>query len=293
MDILNTLSQAISSATGSAFNADRNQHAGGGSINQTMKISDGRTSYFVKLNRPELLPMFEAEAAGLEELAQSEFVIPDVICSGKNSQTAWLVLQSLQLGGSNQQSFETAGETFANMHRIQSERFGWSMDNTIGSTPQVNNWTTNWSEFWKKHRFGYQIKLATENGYSRRLIDQASRLSDECHQFFTHNPFPSLLHGDLWSGNMSFDEKGQPAIYDPAVYYGDREADLAMTELFGGFNHSFYDAYNQAFALDAGYPVRKRLYNLYHILNHMNLFGGGYERQALSMTESLLSEIRA
>lgn len=293
MDILNTLSQAISEATGETFIANRNQHTGGGSINQTMKISDGNTSYFVKTNRPELLSMFEAESAGLKELAQSDFVIPEVICSGKNSQAAWLVLQNLQLGGGNQQSFAVAGETFAHMHQIRNEHFGWSMDNTIGSTPQVNDWTNEWSDFWKTHRFGYQIKLAEENGYSRHLIDKASRLTEECQQFFTHNPFPSLLHGDLWSGNLAFDEKGQPAIYDPAVYYGDREADLAMTELFGGFNRSFYDAYNQALPVHSGYPVRKRLYNLYHILNHMNLFGGGYEHQALSMTESLLSEIRA
>jgi len=177
------------------------------------------------------------------------------------------------------------------MHQIRAVRFGWSMDNTIGSTPQINDWTTEWSEFWKKYRFGYQINLAEKNGYSRQLIDKASRLTEECQQFFTHNPFPSLMHGDLWSGNLSFDEKGRPAIYDPAVYYGDREADLAMTELFGGFNRSFYDAYNQTFPLDTGYPLRKRLYNLYHILNHMNLFGGGYEHQALSMTESLLAEL--
>ncbi len=291
MDILTTLSQAISEATGKTFKADRNQHAGGGSINQAMKISDGHTSYFVKLNRPELFSMFEAESAGLQELAQSEFVIPEVICLGKNSQAAWLVLQSLQLGGGGQQSFTKAGETFARMHQIRHERFGWSMDNTIGSTPQINDWSSEWSTFWKTYRLGFQLKLAAENGYSRRLIDKASRLNEACQQFFTHNPFPSLLHGDLWSGNLSFDEKGRPAIYDPAVYYGDREADLAMTELFGGFNRSFYDAYNQTFALDVGYPLRKRLYNLYHILNHMNLFGGGYENQALSMTESLLAEL--
>lgn len=293
MDILNSLSQAISEATGKTFKANHNRHAGGGSINQTVKISDGSTSYFVKLNRPELLYMFEAESAGLQELDQSDFVIPDVICSGKNSQAAWLVLQNLQLGAGNQQSFSKAGESFARMHQIRSERFGWSMENTIGSTPQINDWTTEWSEFWKVHRLGYQIQLAEKNGYGRSVIDKSSLLADECHHFFTHDPFPSLMHGDLWSGNLSFDENGQPAIYDPAVYYGDREADLAMTELFGGFSHSFYDAYNQTFPLDAGYQVRKRLYNLYHILNHMNLFGGGYEHQALSMAESLLGELRA
>jgi len=292
MDILNTLSRAISEATGTSFKADSNQHTAGGSINQTMRISDGHNSYFVKTNRPGLLSMFEAESAGLKELAQSDFVIPEVICSGRNSQTAWLVLQDLQLGAGNQQSFAKAGETFAGMHHIRNERFGWSMNNTIGSTPQINDWTADWGEFWKTQRFGYQIKLAAENGFSRKLIDQVSLLACECQLFFTHNPFPSLLHGDLWSGNLSFDEQGQPAIYDPAVYYGDREADLAMTELFGGFNRSFYDAYNRAFPLHEGYQVRKRLYNLYHILNHMNLFGGGYEHQALAMTESLLAELR-
>ncbi len=291
MDILNSLSQTISEATGKAFNATHKQHTAGGSINQAVKLSDGSTSFFVKLNRPELLNMFEAESSGLKELTKSDFIVPDVICSGKNSQNSWLVLQNLQLGGGNRASFAKAGETFAHMHQIRSNRFGWTIPNTIGSTPQSNDWSTDWSQFWKTQRLGYQIKLARQNGYSSGVIDKVTRLTDVCHHFFTHDPFPSLLHGDLWSGNLSFDENGQPAIYDPAVYYGDREADLAMTELFGGFGNDFYDAYNLAFPLDAGYVVRKRLYNLYHILNHMNLFGGGYQNQALSMTESLLAEL--
>ena len=291
MNILDKLSQAVSEATGASFSAKQNQHTAGGSINETMKISDGNETYFVKLNRSELLPMFEAESAGLEELSQSDFLIPEVICSGKDSQAAWLILENIHLSSGNQQTFSAAGEIFARMHQIRSSRFGWIMQNTIGSTPQINNYTDSWADFWKKHRLGYQIKLAEENGYSQIVIEKTLRLTEACDHFFTHDPFPSLLHGDLWSGNLSFDGNGKPVIYDPAVYYGDREADLAMTELFGGFGKGFYAAYQQNFPLASGYNVRKKLYNLYHILNHMNLFGGGYEQQAIAMSESLLSEL--
>jgi fructosamine-3-kinase len=162
----------------------------------------------------------------------------------------------------------------AHAHRKPGPRFGWTRDNYIGLTPQKNDWCDDWAEFWRERRLRPQIDLARRNGLDVPLVDPRTFLDE-------HQPAPSLLHGDLWRGNAGFTKDG-PVVFDPAVYYGDREADLAMTELFGGFPREFYRAYNETFALDAGYEKRKHLYNLYHLLNHVNLFGGGYLGQAKS-----------
>jgi fructosamine-3-kinase len=184
------------------------------------------------------------------------------------------------------------GEGLAAMHRISRNQYGWSRDNTIGSTPQQNSPTGDWIEFWRVQRLQYQLDLAAHNGAGGRLQSQGDRLLADLPALFdNYVPQASLLHGDLWSGNYAYTRAGEPAIFDPAVYYGDREADLAMTELFGGFGSDFYAAYENAWPLDSGYRVRKTLYNLYHILNHFNLFGGGYASQARGMMDSLLSEL--
>ena len=178
------------------------------------------------------------------------------------------------------------------MHRVCARAFGWDRDNTIGSTPQVNTADADWVSFLREQRLRYQLDLARANGADAGLLDGGERLLDALPRFFdSYYPHPSLLHGDLWGGNWSADAEGQPVIFDPAVYYGDREADLAMTELFGGFDDRFYHSYRQAWPLDAGYNSRKVLYNLYHVLNHYNLFGGGYARQAQGMIETLLAEL--
>jgi fructosamine-3-kinase len=167
------------------------------------------------------------------------------------------------------------------------------MDNTIGSTPQKNTPRQDWVAFWREQRLGYQLQLAARQGHGGALQRQGEQLLEYLPDFFTdHRPQASLLHGDLWSGNYSIDSQGQPVIFDPAVYFGDREADLAMTELFGGFGAEFYAAYNSSWPLEPGYAVRKTLYNLYHILNHLNLFGGGYLSQAQRMIQHLLAEVR-
>ena len=157
----------------------------------------------------------------------------------------------------------------ASVHRHQADRFGWQRDNYIGSTPQQNGWRESWIAFWRERRLEPQIALARANGY-RIEVPPVWRLLEG------HEPAPSLLHGDLWSGNAAFLPDGAPVLFDPAVYYGDREADLAMTELFGGFPREFYSSYRKIYPLDAGYEKRKHLYNLYHLLNHLNLFGSGY-----------------
>lgn len=237
--------------------------------------------------------MFEAEAAGLQEIRNSRTLrAPAPICWSGNTSEAWLVLEYVEMRGESG-SGAALGEGLAAMHHVSSGEFGWTCNNTIGATPQINARSSNWIDFWRKHRLGYQLQLAKANGYSGRLQTQGERLMGQLDCFFPDGqPAVSLLHGDLWSGNYNFDETGQPVIFDPAVYYGDRETDIAMTELFGGFPGSFYAAYRSAYPLDADYATRKTLYNLYHILNHLNLFGRGYLSQAEQMMGRLLAEIR-
>jgi len=178
------------------------------------------------------------------------------------------------------------------MHKTTSPQFGWSRNNTIGSTPQVNNYESSWIDFWQQHRLGFQLELARQKGASDALYTKGKELSAELEQLFIgYQPEASLLHGDLWSGNYAYLKNAEPVIYDPAVYYGDRETDIAMTELFGGFSTEFYSAYNEVWPLDKGYQQRKKLYNLYHILNHYNLFGGGYVLQAENMVDQLLASL--
>jgi fructosamine-3-kinase len=149
-----------------------------------------------------------------------------------------------------------------------------------------------WIDFWRERRLGFQLDLAARNGLRGALQTQGRQLMDALPALFAHyRPAPSLLHGDLWGGNWGADAAGNPVIFDPAVYFGDREADLAMTELFGGFSRAFYDAYDAAYPLDKGYETRKTLYSLYHVLNHFNLFGGGYGGQAQRMIQQLLAQV--
>jgi fructosamine-3-kinase len=263
---------------------------GGGCINRAVLVSDGSRSFFVKLNAASLLPMFEAEAAGLVELQSAGAIrVPEPVCTGTSDGNAWLVMEYIPMRGPA--DARLAGEQLALMHRKQAAAFGWRLDNTIGSTPQPNGWMEEWGAFLREQRLGFQLQLAARNGYGGRLQTKGEKLLASLDQLVDHAPVPSLLHGDLWGGNIGYDDDGNPVIFDPAVYYGDREADLAMTELFGGFGRAFYDAYNDAWPLDSGYEVRKTLYNLYHILNHLNLFGGGYAGQAQGMIERLLAEI--
>ena len=265
---------------------------GGGCINEAARIRYGDTVYFVKFNRQSGYDMFAAEARGLHELGQCRALkIPAPVCVGSDSTSAWLVMENLALSGRGQ--FRDLGTGLAELHRITRDVYGWDIDNTIGSTPQENGWLDDWVDFWRDRRLGFQLKLARRHGAGRALLDKGEQLLEVFPALFAdYTPQASLLHGDLWSGNYAFTAEGEPAIFDPAVYYGDREADLAMTELFGGFGQDFYAAYNDAWPVNSGYEVRKTLYNLYHILNHYNLFGGGYGSQALRMTESLLSELR-
>ena len=184
------------------------------------------------------------------------------------------------------------GRQLAAMHRVTADRYGWEIDNTIGDTPQPNTWMDDWLGFWQLQRLGHQLELAAKNGYGGELQTLGETLLVEMPKLFAgHVVQPSMLHGDLWGGNVAGLSDGTPVIFDPAFYYGDREADLAMTYVFGGFAPDFYASYQETFPLDPGFAVRKTFYNVYHIINHLNLFGGGYHGQAINMMQQVLAEI--
>ena len=290
-----SISDQISAAIGAAFNLESRRVVAGGSINAAYVISGGRQSYFVKTNSAQRVDMFEAERDGLGEIAGSNTIkVPQVICVGIEGSQSYIVMENLDIHGGQgggSKSLSQLGIDLANMHRCTKEQYGWYRNNTIGSTPQINDQRSSWVDFYREHRLGYQYRLAAEGG-CKKLEKHGELLMSKLNDFFSdYYPPASLLHGDLWSGNYAIDTQGVPVIFDPATYYGDREADIAMTELFGGFPQQFYTAYNDAYPIDVGYKTRKILYNLYHILNHFNLFGGGYSGQAESMTEQLLAEV--
>ena len=289
-----TISEQIELTTGHPFKYKSAHALSGGDINSAFRLQGEDKSYFVKLNRADLVTMFEAEFAGLQDIARTQTVrVPVPVVCGKTAGHSFLVLEYLEFGCSNKASDRLLGRQLALMHQQKQPCFGWHRDNTIGSTLQLNSQSDDWLTFWREQRLMFQLKLASNKGYGGILQANGERLCcDMAALFDNYMPKPSLLHGDLWAGNAAVDKQGNPVIFDPACYYGDREADLAMTELFGGFSQDFYVAYQAVWPLDHGYGVRKPFYNLYHILNHLNLFGGGYLRQAESMMAMLLSEIR-
>jgi len=287
------ISAGITGACGSPFAIESRTPVAGGCINQCYRVAGSGRAYFVKVNSSERRAMFEAEAAGLAEIAATATTrVPAPLCTGANAEAAWLVVEHIEFGEATTRSMAQLGEALAAQHRVTARKFGWTTNNTIGATPQLNTQNADWLEFWRECRLGYQLDLAARNGAPGALLRKGERLAGGFAALFADRCVkPALLHGDLWGGNAGFDRTGTPVLFDPAVYYGDREADLAMTELFGGFSADFYAAYNAASPLEAGYEVRKQLYNLYHVLNHFNLFGGGYAVQAQTLVDRLLAEI--
>ena len=291
MSLWETISADIEAATGHRGALRQQGAIGGGCINQALRVDYGDSRYLVKLSSAGQVEMFAAEALGLQELQQCNALrIPEPVCWGSDGQSSYIVMEYLDLGGRGDAAALAAG--LAKLHRITRPEFGWVRDNTIGSTLQINTPAADWIDFWRDNRLRFQLDLAARGGYGGRLQSKGERLLAEFPQLFSdYTPAASLLHGDLWGGNQAFTRSGEPAIFDPAVYYGDREADIAMTELFGGFGRDFYAAYREHYPLDSGYAVRKRFYNLYHLLNHLNMFGSGYLSQAQGTLDSVLSEL--
>lgn len=287
------VSAAISNATGSSFILQNTpQPISGGSINQCFLLKGSEQSFFIKLNQPGFMSMFEAEYAGLLEIHCSDTIrTPKPLCFGRNNDNVYLIMEYIPFTTRTVNHAEL-GRQLAAMHQITQSQFGWHRNNTIGSTPQINTREYNWCKFWRDYRLQHQLNLAQRQGYGGHLQQLGERLLAQMDVLFSsYNPPASLLHGDLWSGNYSGADDGTPVVFDPAVYYGDRETDLAMTELFGGFTAEFYSAYNEVYPLDSGYDSRKNLYNLYHVLNHVNLFGHSYIAQAENIMQSLLEDM--
>ena len=263
---------------------------GGGCIadSQAASFADG-SKVFVK--RAEGVPgMFKREAEGLNALAATRAIrVPEVLAVDEHA----LVLEMIQEAPKRPGFAESFGHGFARLHDHRGKAFGFSHDNFIGSTRQLNEplsgpWNeigtedgSMWPEFFLQRRLRFQVRLAAKKGHGNELehlLDRAeTRIADLLR---AATELPSILHGDLWSGNFLVDDRGEACLIDPAVYYGHREADLAMTRLFGGFEPAFYQAYNEASPLAPGHEGRLAIYQLYHILNHLNLFGGGYYGQS-------------
>ncbi len=290
----------ISDVTQSHFSILRTTSLSGGCTNQAWhlegKVDTGtgvvEAHYFIKLNSADKAAMFAAECEGLEALAATRTIkVPRVISTGVVDQHTFLILEFIELHRNGDSKL--LGTQLAALHSVQSAQFGWVQDNTLALTPQHNTWTPDWISFWREQRLGFQLELAAQNGFHGKIQTLGLQVMEALPELFSgYYPAASLLHGDLWGGNYGFLADGAPVIFDPAPYYGDREADLAMTELFGGFDAEFYAAYNAAYPLDSGYSNRKTLYKLYHILNHCNLVGSSYLKQAEGMMQRILSKVR-
>ena len=246
------------------------------------------SSSFRKSGPASALPMFEAEADGLAELRRADAIrVPDVYAVGLDANGAYIEMERLDLKRGGERDAAELGKALAAQHRRTADLHGWHRDNTIGRTPQDNQQTDDWVGFFREHRLLFQLNLAARNGYTGELQDRGASVAERLGDFFDgYDPVPSLLHGDLWAGNWGV-ASGEPVIFDPAVYYGDRETDIAMTQLFGGFDDAFYREYEHAWPIESGSAERIELYKLYHVLNHLNLFGKGYLGQALSTLRQL------
>jgi fructosamine-3-kinase len=232
--------------------------------------------------------MFEAEADGLREIGSTQAIrVPEILGCGIENGESFLELERFSFDRATAETEAKLGKQLAKLHRYTAERFGWFRDNTIGPTPQINTWSDDWISFFRVHRLDYQLELATANGYGTAVQERGSKLASNLESLFDgYAPVASLLHGDLWGGNWG-SVNGEPVIFDPAVYYGDRESDIAMTLLFGGFGRSFYEAYEKSWPMAAGHEQRRKLYQLYHVLNHLNLFGRSYLGRATELLAQL------
>jgi protein-ribulosamine 3-kinase len=257
----------------------------GGDISAAWRVGN----VFLKTGPGSSSDMFSAEAEGLTELAAPGVIrVPEVLACGVEGDTAYLATEWLELGRPTSATEAQLGEQLAALHQVTRDRFGWHRDNTIGLTPQHNDWSDHWVDFFRQQRLGFQLQRAAENGFAGSLQSQGARLLKRLPVFFEdYQPHPALLHGDLWGGNWASCE-GAPVIFDPAVYYGDPESDLAMTRLFGGFGPAFYAAYSAHTPPASGSHDRSDLYQLYHVLNHLNLFGSAYLGRAQELINNLL-----
>ena len=275
-----SVAEAIERVAGAGVTIVTERPISGGCIadGRRIELSNGE-SYFLKRSAGLPPQMFVAEAAGLEALADCGGPrVPRAAAVHAAEHGSFILMEWIEHGSRGAGFAREFGTQLAALHRTRRvDRFGFDMDNFIGSTPQPNGWMDSWHDFYRERRIGFQTRLARDRGMVdttlvRRIDQILARLED----LLPAPEFPSLLHGDLWGGNYIVDDRGGAVLIDPAVWYGHREADLAMTELFGGFPSGFYESYREAWPLTNGYADRVPLYNLYHLLNHANIFGQGY-----------------
>ncbi len=262
---------------------------GGGCINSTYKLTmANRKAYFVKRNTIALLAMFEAELLGLQSLARTQSVrVPSPIGTCHSQEHSFLVMNWISPGASSKSTHETLGRELAAMHRFESATdFGYELDNFIGSTPQQNRWNSSWKTFFLRQRLEPQLRIAKSNGYGTHFRSP-DKLLTNIEVLLNESPKPSLIHGDLWSGNFMVDTQGNPILIDPAPYWSDREAEFGIVTMFGGFEKCFFDAYHETCPFESGFEQRLLAYQLYHYLNHLNLFGGAY----LGQVQKIIAKI--
>lgn len=303
------IQEELSKTLGQAIHIELGNPVSGGDISEAFVLQARASStqtadkFFVKVNRREFLGVFEAEARALNTIASHvPNACPSPILMGTHAERSYFVMQYLNLSGSPKSNAtanpKALGELLAKLHLVHNSEsaaktpkiYGWNEDNFIGRTPQQNSWNASWATFFVEQRLKPQFKLACSKGFHHQLSAISSEIFIAVENILKdYQPHASLLHGDLWGGNAAYDADGKPWIFDPASYYGDAETDIAMTELFGGFNKDFYEAYYAVIPQAGDYLQRKTIYNLYHMLNHLNLFGSGYLAQVQRYIKLILS----
>ena len=287
--IKDRVARVVSQAFGASHILSSVIPIGGGCINQCYRLNTNGQAYFLKMNEAKFLNMFEMEYKGLTAIASnSNLLVPDPITSGIEGDSSYLIMEFIHSSGREERYWENLGEGLAYMHQSSSRYFGWGHNNYIGRLFQSNRKHLNWLDFFVKERLQPQIQLAEDAG--KLPVDVHEDLEKMCNTIdqFINNDTPALLHGDLWSGNIMTGPQGNPCLVDPAVYYGNREVELAFTTLFGGFDERFYQAYYHSFPLTSGHQERYDVYNLYPLLVHLNLFGSGYLGRIRNILESYL-----
>jgi len=269
------ISEQISECIHQDFICENIRDVTAGNSHKAYKISDGKQRFFVKINEKIHKFNFEAEAEGLKHFSSTSlFKVPKIICTGVVSDHSFLVLEHIAMTQGDEQSWYHLGQKLAVLHKTHTQKmYGWQEDNFIGLTPQSNLWQKKWGYFFAEQRIGFMLQLLSEKGHISVNIDDVVAVIKNLLK--GHNPTASMLHGELWQGNTGF-YKHQPVLYDPALYFGDRETDLAMSELFSRFPESFYQGYDDVWPLDTDYQYRKPIYQLYHELNHALIHGGQY-----------------
>lgn len=283
--VITEIEKAISRYCGKDVKVQNHKAVGGGCINEAMKLQTTAGNFFIKLNDSEVYPgIFDAEKHGLELISATKAIaVPKIIASGQAAGKAFLILEWIESGKRAHDFFKKFGRQLAVLHSFSNSFFGLEKDNYIGSLLQFNKPTPSFEEFFITQRLEVQLKMAVDQGRLPASVHSSFEKLYKRLQEIIPPEKPALLHGDLWSGNYMTGKEGYACLLDPAVYYGHRESDLAMTLLFGGFDNDFYEAYHFQYPLEKDWRKRVDLFNLYPLLVHVNLFGGGYASQVMSI----------